>query len=96
MKNIFSPQISACKKVILQHILIWLIKQWREYLDKAPVIDAIFADLPKALDCISRNLIIAKLEAYGPGKKRYPTSIHASQTEINEFVEMIQKGIFKR
>ena len=70
MENGFSPKISAYQKIYnSQHVLIRLIEEWREYLDKGFVIDAVFTDLSKAIDCIPHDLLIAKLEAYGLGEK---------------------------
>ena len=70
MANVFSPQISAyCKSHNSQHVLICLIEELREYLDKDFVGGAVMTDLSKAFDCIPHDLLIAKLEAYGLGEK---------------------------
>ena len=70
MENVFSPQISAYRKSYnLQHVLIRLIEEWREYLDNDFIEGAVMTDLSKAFDCIPHELLIAKLEAYGLGEK---------------------------
>ena len=52
-----------------QHILISLIEEWREYVDKNFVIRTAFTDLPNAFDCVPRSPLIAKLKSYGLGGK---------------------------
>ena len=45
MGNVFSPQISAYRKSYnSQHILLCLIEEWREYLDKDFVVGAVMTD----------------------------------------------------
>ena len=68
MENIFSPQISVCQKNYhSQHVLISLIEEWREYLDKKFVISTVFTDLSNAFDCVPHSLLIAKLKFYALG-----------------------------
>ena len=47
-----------------QHVLLRLIEEWKNKLDKNYVVGAIVMDLSKAFDCIPHDLIIAKLAAY--------------------------------
>ena len=43
-----------------------MIKElWKKALDEGKVAGAILTDISKAFDCISHELLIAKLEAYG-------------------------------
>ena len=53
------------KEYSTQHVLTRLVEEWRERLDNNYIVGAILMDLSKAFDCISHDLIIAKLAAYG-------------------------------
>ena len=48
-----------------QYCLLTMIEMWKKALDEGKVAGAILTDLSKAFDCISHELMIAKLEAYG-------------------------------
>ena len=61
-----SKFLSAYRKnVSCQNVLLRLIEQWREHLDNNKLVGAVLVDLSKAFDCLSHDLLIANLEAYG-------------------------------
>ena len=41
-----------------------MLIKWQKCLDNSGVVGAILMDLSKAFDCLSHELLIAKLEAY--------------------------------
>ena len=45
-----------------------MVETWRKALHDNKVAGAILTDLPKAFDCLSHELLITKLEAYGCDK----------------------------
>ena len=47
------------------HVLIRIIENWRHALDNNLFTGVVWMDLSKAFDCISHDLPIAKLRAYG-------------------------------
>ena len=66
MYNNISPFISAYRKNYnMQHVMIRLLEEWRENLDKNYVVGGVLMDLSKAFDCIPHDLLLAKLAAYG-------------------------------
>ena len=66
LNNIFSPFLAAYQESYsTQHVLIGLLEEWRENLDNNYTVGGVLMDLSKAFDCIPRDLLIAKLSAYG-------------------------------
>ena len=64
--KIFSPsQCGFRKGYSAQNCLLVMIENWRNSLDKGEYSGAIMTDLSKDFDCLSHDLLIAKLSAYG-------------------------------
>jgi len=66
METYLSPYLFGYRKgYSTQHCLLAMIEMWRKALDEKKVAGAILTDLSKAFDCLSHELLIAKLDAYG-------------------------------
>ena len=48
-----------------QHCLLLMLKKWKRVVDNDKVFRVLLTDLSKPFDCISHNLLMAKLNAYG-------------------------------
>ena len=66
MDNYFSPDLSTYRaSYSTQHVLLRLIEEWKTNLDNIFVVGAVLMDLSIAFDCMSHDLLIAKLSTYG-------------------------------
>jgi len=62
----FPPLLCGLRKGhSTQHALLRLLSQWQSSLDESKMMGAVLMDLLKAYDCLSHNLLIAKLAVYG-------------------------------
>ena len=76
--RLISKRLSECFESILskfrcgfkngygaQHCLLMMLETWKEATDNNKAFGALLTDLSKAFDCLSHDLLIAKLHAYG-------------------------------
>ena len=87
-----------------QYCLITMVEMWRKALDEGKVAGAILTDLSKAFDCISHELLIAKLHAYGFDKsaialvydylkgRKQRTKVNGSYSSWREILTGVPQG----
>lgn len=60
MNNFFSPYVATYRESFnTQHILLRLIEEWIQNLDKNYVLGRVLMNLAEAFDCIPHDLLIA-------------------------------------
>ena len=64
--SFFSKYQFGCRKGFsAQHCLVSMLEKWKSATDNKKSFGAILTDLSQAFDCLSHDLLIAKLNAYG-------------------------------
>ena len=76
-----------------------IIEKWKKSVDNGGAFGALFTDLSKAFDCLSHELLIAKLDAYGLDKKSLKLlndylSHRKQRVEINDFFSSWDEILF--
>ena len=66
-----------------QRSLITLIEKWKKSVDNGGAFGALFNDLSNVFGCLSHELLIAKLDAYGFDKNSYLTN-RKQRVKIND------------
>ena len=65
MDKKFSKQLCGFRKVhSAQHCLLVMLEKWRASLDNGGCSGVLLTDLSKAFDCLTHDLLIAKMAAY--------------------------------
>ena len=65
-EKFLSSKILAYRKLYsTQHVITFLVEDWREKLAQNFLVGAVLIDLSKGFDCIPHGVLIAKLATYG-------------------------------
>ena len=82
-----------------QDCLLAMLEKWKSAADKAKIFGILMTDLSKAFDCLSHELIIAKLNAYGfslPALKLMQSDLteRKQRTKINQAYSSWEEILF--
>ena len=66
MDNFLSEHQCGFRKGCDTHYcLVKMLEEWKSAVDKGKSFSALLTDLSRAFDCLSHDLLLAKLDAYG-------------------------------
>ena len=66
MDSLLSKYLSGFRRGFsAQNCLLVMLKKWKSSVDKGKALGVVLTDVSKAYDCLSHELIIAKLNVYG-------------------------------
>ena len=87
-----------------EQCLMIMVETWKKALDRNDAVGGILTDLSKAFDCLSHELLIAKLEAYGFGNsalkffydymenRKQRTKVNGSYSSWRDLKKGVQQG----
>ena len=87
-----------------QYCLLVMLEKWKNAVDKGKWFGALLTDLPKALDCLSHKMLVAKLHAYGfdfsalkriqsyLSNRKQKTKINATYSSWEEILFVVPQG----
>ena len=82
-----------------QHYLLFILEKWKRTVDNGKVFRILLTDLSKAFDCLSHELLLDKLHAYGfsisPLRLMYNyLAIRKQRTKINSSYSSWEEILF--
>ena len=87
-----------------QHCLLAMLEKWKSSNDKGKAFGALLTDLSKAFNCLSHELLIAKLDAYGfspsalklihsyLSERKQRTKLNASYSSWHDILSGVPQG----